>query len=460
MAVYRVLDVQVPAEPAEELLGSFIDLPKVGDEGDVFVLHVVGWVLGRHSPATAVEVVYQPEPDIVRPGPDRVIRITPIRGDRGDVAAAYPGVPAEIDCHFESLLSVVGLTPEFELRLKAVLEDQTRVPIGSLRVRHEPLRTSFEPTMQPLTLTCLGRTGTTWVMGMLAAHPQIAVYRRFPYESSTAKYWMQMLKVLAEPSNMVQSSHPDTFHNDIWRVGHNPYYDDAIASNPTHNAWFGRSYVERLAAFSQQSIEDWYRTLAETQGQESPLYFAEKHLWPNYIPVLMRELYPRAKEIFLVRDFRDMALSIMAFDAKRGWAGFGRREGTTDEQYLQEVLRPAALSMANSWRTRGSSSHLVRYEDMVLQPRSTLSALLEYLELDASPDLVDSLLEQASMETDQVRRHRTTRDPRESIGRWRRERDDLFREACNAAFADVLPEFGYSEHGYTESGVSESGVGS
>ena len=126
-----------------------------------------------------------------------------------------------------------------------------------------------------------------------------------------------MLKVLAEPSNMVQSAHPDTFHNDVWH-GPQPLLRRRIADDDVHGRWFGREYVERLATFCQRSIDDWYTTVAETQGQSGARYFAEKHLWPNYIPVLMRELYPAAKEVFLVRDFRDMAHSIMAFDRKRG----------------------------------------------------------------------------------------------------------------------------------------------
>ena len=126
MSVYEIVGVSLPERTPEPLIGSNIDLPKAGSTGAVFTLHIVGWVLGRNSPATAVEVVYQPEPGLVRPGPDRVIRITPIRGDRTDVAAAYPQVPADIDCHFEALVGVVGLTPEFELRLMAVLEDSTR----------------------------------------------------------------------------------------------------------------------------------------------------------------------------------------------------------------------------------------------------------------------------------------------------------------------------------------------
>jgi Sulfotransferase family len=442
---YEVLDVSVETDLSDSLLGAYIDLPKAGEGTDVYMLHIVGWVLGRHSPARDVEVVYQPEPDRVRPGPERIIRVTPIRGDRVDVAAAFPDVPTDIDCHFESLVGLIGLTPTFELRLRAVLEDETRVPIGSLRVRREPLRTSYEPRFQPISVTCLGRTGTSWLMGMLAAHSRIAAYRHFPYESSPAKYWMQALKVLAEPSNIWQSAHPDTFHGNLWWTGQNPFYDDRIAGDPEHNDFFGREYVESLAEFFQRKIDRWYSTLARTQGQDDPVYFAEKHLWPNYIPVLLRELYPGAKEIFLVRDFRDMTLSILAFDRKRGWPGFGRQEGLTDEEYISSFLKPAAQSMANSWRTRGATSHLVRYEDLVTRPAEVLAGVLEYLELERDAELIETLVEAASTPSQAREEHRTSSDARQSIGRWRHERDDAFREFCNETFAEELAEFGYTE---------------
>ncbi len=89
----------------------------------------------------------------------------------------------------------------------------------------------------------------------------------------------------------------------------------------------------------QDSIEDWYTTLARNQSQDAPVYFAEKHMWPNFLPVLTWELYPQAKEIFLVRDFRDMVCSILAFDRKRGYPGFGRPEGKSDTDYVRDELQ-------------------------------------------------------------------------------------------------------------------------
>ena len=59
-------------------------------------------------------------------------------------------------------------------------------------------------------------------MKLLAAHPQVVVFRRFPYESAPAKYWLHILRVLSEPANMAESAHPDDFHNDLWWVGAQP----------------------------------------------------------------------------------------------------------------------------------------------------------------------------------------------------------------------------------------------
>jgi hypothetical protein len=445
MPAYEVLAVSEPAATPEKLLGACIELPEAGLTAGVLTLHVAGWALGRESAATAVEVLYQPAPGTARPGPERVIRVMPIRGSRDDVTAAFPQVDPGIDCQFESLVGVLGMTPEFELRLRVALADGSRAEIGSVRVRREPLRTGYEPRFAPIVLSGLGRSGSTWLMALLAAHPEVVVYREFPYESRPIRYWMQALKVLAEPSNIVQSAHPDTFQNDLWWTGHNPFHDTRVASTPVHNEWFAREYVERLATFFQRSADDWYGLLAQTQGQPGARRFAEKHLWPNYIPVLMRELYPSLKEVFLVRDFRDMTLSILSFDEKRGFAGFGRVEGSTDEDYVRTVLKPAAQGLMNSWRTRGADSHLVRYEDLIAEPRAKLAALFEYLELRADHPTLDAVLASAESDSDEVRDHRTSVGADDSIGRWRREGDEEFRAFCTETFAEELAAFGYED---------------
>ena len=415
---FTVEQVQVdPHAPA----GFLLERPRQGEEGDLHALRLSGAAPGGR----AVEVVYHGRP----------IQIAPVRADR-----------------WEALVGLVGLRADAALGLEVVLEGGERRPAATLELRRAPLRSGFEPVVQPLLLTSLGRSGSTWLMKMFAAHPEIVVMRRFPYESSAAKYWMHAMKVLSDPANLEQSAHPDSFHSDRWWAGSNPYFDLPAIEDADRAAWLAREHVERLARFFQESVEQWYATVARSQGQEPPRYFAEKHLWPNFLPMLMRELYPGAREVFLVRDFRDVAASALGTDARRGYAGFGKTPGMTDEDFVRDVVARMATDLRRSWESRAQGAHLVRYEDMAQRPVETLAGLLSYLDVDAAPATLDRLLALASQDVpdlagssfdpELVRRHRGSRSPQDSIGRWR-DRDDAFRGVLDDALGEALDAFGY-----------------
>ena len=216
---------------------------------------------------------------------------------------------------------LVGLRQDAELELRVVLDGDVRVPAATLELRREPLRSGFEAQVQPLVLTSLGRSGSTWLMKMFAAHPEIVTMRRFPYESSAGKYWMHAMKVLSDPANLELSAHRTASIPIAGGRAATPTSTHRRSTTPSARmaGAQGREHVERLARFFQETVEQWYLTVARSQGQESPRYFAEKHLWPNFLPMLIRELYPGAREVFLVRDFRDVACSALAADERRGY---------------------------------------------------------------------------------------------------------------------------------------------
>ena len=53
-----------------------------------------------------------------------------------------------------------------------------------------------------------------------------------------------------------------------------------------------------------------------------------------------------------MRDFRDMAYSILAFVAKRGFAGFGRAADVSDEEDMRGDLSEMANELMRSWQAR------------------------------------------------------------------------------------------------------------
>jgi hypothetical protein len=290
-------------------------------------------------------------------------------------------------------------------------------------------------------VTSLGRTGTTWLMRLLSEHPGIVAHKHYPYELRTARYWMHMLRVLSEPANHFQSANFNNFHASRWSIGHNPFYAPPVTDDPDLRYWFGRAYVEQLATFCQRSVEECYQLVAASQQQPDPVYFAEKHI-PDRTPWLMWELYPEAREVILVRDFRDVVCSRLAFNSKRGYLAFGREDVSSDEEFIKKV-RMSALSLLRSYRQRSGQAHLLRYEDLILHPTESLENLLEYLSLDSAESTVESLVRRASEESLDMRQHWTSTEPEKSIGRWQRDLSPSLQTLCQEAFADILEEFGY-----------------
>ena len=97
---------------------------------------------------------------------------------------------------------------------------------------------------------------------------------------------------------------------------------------------------------------------------------------------MLWDIYPKAREVFLVRDFRDMISSILTFNKKRGYAAFGRDEVTSDEAYVKR-MRFSALRLLRNWKNRANKAFLLRYEDLFNDTDTTLGSLLDYLSLDS-----------------------------------------------------------------------------
>ena len=439
MTAFDVLSVTLPPQPPPELLVADVQEPAANAHGDSFSLPLKGIVLGRDLAVTAVEVLHN----------GRVIQSAKPELPFGNLARGRPALGErfpDVDPHalagFETMVGLLGVGVEATFEVLAALEDGGQAHMATIELRREPLRPPFEPRLRPVMLTGPPRTGSTWLMKMMGAHPSVVVYDEYPYETWPAKYWTHALKVLADPGDTVHSVRPLAIDRDPFHAGRNPFHNHRSARLHGLGDWFGRTHVERLASFFMQTIDDWYLTVARLQEVRDPICFAEKQMTRFEVsPPLIWELYPEAREVFLVRDFRDLACSDIAFstDPRTGQTR-GRLAGATRERYVLDDLRPLVLNFLEAWRSRRDRAHLVRYEDLVRSPHETLTAMLDYLGLEGGGDTIDAMLaaspEQAS--------HRTTPDLEASVGRWRDEDDD-FRTLIEREFDDLLPEFGYED---------------
>jgi hypothetical protein len=434
----EVLEV-VHAPASGKLLRSHLDSPRgAGDErsgtaGDTYAFEVSGWALGKDRPVAAIELVTQDDTGLWRVKPQM---------ERPDVAAAYADLPHAQACGFYLPISSLAMPSRFEVHVRAVLDDDSRADIATIRGRREPLRPALEPRQKPLMITTVGRTGSTAFFSLLERHPQILAYRPFQYETRVATYWVDVMRSLSEPSSYLRQLAPDANLSDrAWWLGMRAPLRRKIVDEEIQT-WMGVNAVEALVGFCQTRIEALYDEIAEYFDQRDAVYFAERYV-PTVVPYLMWEMYPQARELILVRDFRDMVASIMAFDAKRGFYGFDRPPGESDEAYIRHLGQRVTKRLLGSWRERSARAHLVRYEDIVQHPEETIVRILEYLELDRDPQIVDTMRRSLWERTAATEQHRTTAAPEASIGRWRTDLAPELQRACEQSFGEALEEFGY-----------------
>jgi hypothetical protein len=420
------VEVEVSDVSHDALVGFEINQPKSGSERTTYSLAVRGWALGRGSPVAAVELVHDGE----------VLRRLALAGNREDVAAAHPDVAGAATSEFYAAVSSLRLAPQFEVLVRAVLSDGSGVMIGVIRGRREPVRSGFEPRLAPLMLTSTGRVGSTVVMNALGAHPQVTAYPPFRKEPQVATYWMEVFTTLSEPASYIRQLAPGkALHHGWWLGSSEPM--PRISPKDELEQWMAAEAVESLAAMCQERIEALYSQVAAANGTPDAAFFAEK-FGPGQVPALIWELYPRAREVMLVRDFRDVACSILASSAKRKG-----REQAADPTTVLPDIEGRTLSILKAWQQRSQRAHLVRYEDLIERPADALEALAEYLELDSSREVVDSMVSALTEGGAAATFHRTTPTADASIGRWRRDLDADAQRKFEHALRPGLEAFGY-----------------
>jgi hypothetical protein len=290
-------------------------------------------------------------------------------------------------------------------------------------------------------VTSLGRTGSTLLTALLGAHPRACAYQPFEFEPRAGSYWIDVLLTLTDPVSYLSQLDPvGNVEAEGWWLGRDGQPAGRMPTRTGERSigdWLSSEAVGSLAALCQQRIGAVYDRVAAT-GDGHPEVFVEKYV-PGHAPSLVRELYPDSREVFLVRDFRDMVASIFAYTATRAPGRLGRSLAVSDEDYVISQVRNSVLRLVRNWERRAERSHLVRYEDLVSSPRDTLRDALSYLELEADDVTIDAMLSSV----DDHAWHRTAESPDHSVGRWRRDLAPELVTVCEEALGFAYEMFGY-----------------
>lgn len=404
--------------------------PAAGDGAEVFSFNVRGWAVAPEGGEIAAFRVLDGERVSAEVPPNR-----PPAGAGGELEGAVG---------FEALVRALDLAPRFEVEVVAVLGDGSVAPLAAVAGSRELLAVPREAELDPAMITTIGRSGSKWLARLLSCHPGVLAFQPLVFEPRVATYWMTVLRELSAPKSYLRQLHTERWDQPRWFLG-----DGAVALPAPVDLgmadWLGNESVRQLAAICQERIDAYYREVARRGGEsEGARYFAEKFLLDPLLLDLTTEVFPGAKELILVRDFRDRLSSVFAWNEKRGDHGFGHDAEMSKAEYLVERVRGDADELIDRCRRRGDAALLVRYEDLILEPAATLTGVFEYLEIDAAEPAVRAVLEEANQPTMHLDAHRTVSDPVQTIGRWRRDLPEDLAAEANALLAPELEVFGYA----------------
>ena len=412
------------------LLGAALDAPHAGFDSDLYALPLEGWAVGARSPVSSIEFV----------GHGGLYgRVSPT-ASRPDVAA-HLGLPQAERLGFKASISTVGLPARYEVVVQALLDDGSRHPFASINGSNRllPLSVSSGPT--PLLVVTYGRTGSTWLMRLLGSHPDIVAYKPFEYEPRVLSYWVGVLLALGAPTSYLQPL-AARLGSDRWWLGDNSTIDALSPPEPKLARLLGHEGINQLALFAQTRVRAFYQMIAALERQSPATLFAEKVAPDQRVLGTAQWLFPTTKCVYLVRDPRDIVLSILAYGERSQTTSFGRERVQSDDDFVAEVDQ--ALRHITQLHGHGDGGDLmVRYEDLIRAPEVELQRIFAVLGIDASHAAVLAAIEMASSELPGMAQHRTAADVTSSVGRWHRELSPERQHAWTAKLAGVLEILGY-----------------
>ncbi|MGB5252066.1 MAG: sulfotransferase, partial [Sedimenticolaceae bacterium] len=262
------------------------------------------------------------------------------------------------------------------------------------------------------------RSGTTMLRLMLNAHPMISI----PFETDFLHFDSRAESYgdLARRANRVRLIRDMARYPFIQKAG---LIDDvdAAADQPAG------SFADVVANLFSRHARHHGKII---WGDKTPSFVTELHR--------LHELFPHCRIVHIVRDGRDVALSL----SKISWGS------------------PHILRVAEDWRWKtilghkvgralGPAYHQVSYERLVMETKSTLCGICDFLGIDFADEMLDyAETARGQMPADSLRWHQSSvssPDPHK-VFMWKKAMKRGHRILFDEHAGDALDLFGYDRY--------------
>ncbi|MDG6348292.1 sulfotransferase [Luteimonas sp. 8-5] len=204
------------------------------------------------------------------------------------------------------------------------------------------------------------RSGTTLLRRMLDSHSHLAGPHEYPLLCTAIEYFRE--RGLTEVHGFL----------------------DLIYSSERFSAWgVERALVERRIVDGIGSVRELVECILDAYlSSRGATTFVDKNIRNIAALESLLAMFPRAKFVHIVRDGRDVALSLR----DRKWASY--QLGVSPRRDIRHLKGGAllwldAIGLFNTFIRCYGPLHLrVRYEDLVLAPEKVLSGICEFLGLE------------------------------------------------------------------------------
>ena len=283
------------------------------------------------------------------------------------------------------------------------------------------------------------KSGTTWLMRMLDAHPEILCRGEGRFFGAWRQKSLVQSNALRPPSSLLYAMR-DAEYLRLW-IERSVWSRDEDADEHLDN-------LARMAVdyFLQGELAKSGKRLV---GDKSPL------LTPETVEEISR-VYPEASIIHIIRDGRDAAVSAAHHSRNFGGRAGERHagEGIFDEAQIQKLAADwngrVGRTVEDGPRLFGDRYAEVRYEDLLTRPEGEMERLLRFLGADSKH--VGRCVGSASFEKLSRGRVPGEEDPssffRKGVaGDWKGTFTEKDREAFERGAGSLLVRLGYGEGG-------------
>lgn len=266
------------------------------------------------------------------------------------------------------------------------------------------------------------RSGTTLFAAILNRHPKLYVLPE--------THFFSFLGEDQELCKSFKENWPKSWDKLIEKMNRRRR-DDFTEWGPPSEAIYRQ--VDKHISEPKEVFEALGRLLAKSEGKELWLEKTPGHI--RHLSMI-REAFPKAPILHIVRDGRDVAHSLM----KVRWGS---------RIYWKNLLKwKNDVSQARCWLKKDANSISIRYEDLVKDPGLTIAKVCDFINLDFFTEILQpngsehTLIERGSSHKEEVKH--PIHDSKVAI--WRRTLPEEMQSIALMMAGKELREWGYGDN--------------